>query len=421
MKFHAKNTILITIIAVIALFALPLDQISGNEATVAKKPILPSFSSESLPTWTLSNSSLQNDIRALNNTAYTLGKKIVPSLLFSKAVLDASALYRYSGFQYYLNKLGSGNLQWGVEYNFTNGNFTLYAEFVLQNKTTQTYYTFGVPSNTLRISGPIKNSQSRQEYGTYYTSTNWGGYEFYNTTNDPYSDGVIYSNSADINVVNINSPPSSQISGKFMSVSAWIGLTEFQSGESASGIHTLAQTGYYREYYKDSYQFWTGPYWHNYHIWYETISPNNPQAPTYNYPGSPDLTPGWEIKFTVTNDLPDFTYSAYISNTSQDFTVTSTNGNFNTYYAQYITEAAKIGYITQLGQFYPSVHFEDTLLTIQSDQGYPFQTGLQSLYSNGYYNEYYLHQSTSNGFNVINSFGPAMTWSNSYYDYSYVN
>jgi hypothetical protein len=28
---------------------------------------------------------------------------------------------------------------------------------------------------------------------------------------------------------------------------------------------------------------------------------------------------------------------------------------------------------------------------------------------------------TSNGFNVINSFRPAMTWSNSYYDYSYVN
>lgn len=386
-----------------------------------KKKIIHSFSSESLPIWTLSNSSLQNDIKALNNTAHTLRKKIVSSLLFSKAVLDVSRLYHYRGFQYYLNKLGNGNLQWGVEYNFTTGDLSLYAEFIFQNMTTQTYYTFGVPSNTLQISGPMINSQSRSEYGAYYTSTNWGGYEFYNIPNDPYSDGVIYSNSADINAANINSPQSSQISGKFMSVSAWIGLTEFQGGKSASGIHTLAQTGYSRGYYKELYQFWTGPYWHNYHIWYETISPNSPQAPSYNYPGSPVLSPGWEIKFTVTNDLPDFTYSAYITNTSQDFTVTSTNGNFNTYYAQYITEAYKIGYITQLGQFYPTIHFGNALLTIESDQGYPFQTGLQSLYSDGYYNEYNLQQSTSNGYNIINSFGPAMTWSNSYYDYSYVN
>src|SRR5579875_123734 len=412
-----KITLFVTIIVVGVLFILPFNQVSGSVTPVAEKSVQPSISLQSPLNWIFSNSSMHNDIKALNSTAKVLGKRIVPAVLFREVVLDASTLYQYSEFQYYLNKLGNGNLQWGVAYNFTSDNFTLYAEFISQSNTSQTYYTFGVDSNSLRITGPSMSSQTVSHASAYYISPNWAGYELY------FHPQEIYYNSAMLGVSNILSPPSNQMSGDFMSVYVWIGLTEYQGGNSPSGTQTLAQTGYSRAYYKAWDQFWTGPYWHNYHIWYETLSPNHPNSPSYNYPGSPDLSPGWQIQFSVFNDAPDFTYSAYITNTSQNFVVTSDHGNFPTYYIQYVTEAANLSngissYIGQIAEFYPSVQFQNPQIEVQ---GIPGEVGIAGLYQDGYYHEYYLEQTPNNGVNIENNFGPQMSWLNSYFDYSYVN
>ncbi|MCL4336433.1 MAG: A4/G1 family peptidase [Candidatus Thermoplasmatota archaeon] len=406
-----KIALLVTIIVVWILFILPFSQSSGNLAHGPDGSVQPSISTQIGFNFIFSNASMQRDVNALNETAKVQDKKFAPSKVLSEIVSGASALYQNHGFQSYANKFSKGSLQWGLMYNFTSGSLTVYADFVQENATSQTYYTFGVDGSTHHISGPSVNTQPIAHSSAYYNSPNWAGYELY------FSPQEIYSSSATLGVSNIVSPPSNQISGKFMSTAVWVGLTEYPGGHSSSGVQTLAQTGYSRVYDKQPYQFWTGPYWHNYHIWYETLSPNHPNSPSYNYPGSPDLSPGWQIRFNVFDSSPDFTYSAYITNTSQNYVVTSNHGNFPTYYAQYITEAENLSYISQIAEFYPSVQFQDPLIEVQ---GVPGEVGISGPYQSGYYNEYYLEQSPNN-LNIANSFGPQMLWSNSYYDYSYVN
>ncbi len=406
-----KIALFVTIIVVRALLFIPFSQSSGNMTHRLDKSFQPSLSPQIGFNFIFSNTSMQKDVNALNKTAKVQNKEFASSKVLNEIVSGASALYQNHGFQSYLNKFRERNLQWGLMYNFSSGSLTVYADFVEENATSQTYYTFGVDGSTRRISGPSINNQHIAHSSAYYNSPNWAGYELY------FSPQEIYSNSATLGVSNIVSPPSNQISGKFMSATMWIGLTEYPGGHSSSGVQTLAQTGYSRAYYKQPYQFWTGPYWHNYHIWYETLSPNHPASPSYNYPGSPNLSPGWQIQFNVFDGYPDFTYSAYITNTSQNFVVTSTHGNFPTYYAQYITEAENITYTSQIAEFYPSVQFQNPQIEVQGISG---EVGISGPYQSGYYNEYYLEQSPNN-LNIANSFGPQMFWSNSYYDYSYVN
>lgn len=351
----------------------------------------------------LGESAISDNLASL----YSMSKNFQPPLnnssAYDKVVSAAWNLLNFTNFNAYHTSLGQRALfQWGVSYNFSSSNLSLYFQLDFTKANFTTVYTWGANNHWIMTTPNVSDTPT-----TYYsqapgTSNSSAGDVFYNYTNQILN--PLEEVQATIPVATITSPPSDQITGNYMGVGAWIGLEP----QSAS---VVAQTGYYREYYNNNQI--GSDYWHHYHIWYE-------YAPEYGstvYPGSPDLTPGWYIDFSVGYDNPGFTYTASIRNTSQGYVATTSGVFFTPVFAYSVVEAPSFKdystgklFISQIGEF-SEVNFY--LGLTESNNWYA--TWLLQQDSNG--------PNTQEGFGSNNGWGyyPYVVWLNSYYSWSYVN
>ena len=140
-----------------------------------------------------------------------------------------------------------------------------------------------------------------------------------------------------MNVSTISLPSTQNPFGYPIGMAAWIGLSQCPHGFSSPSSNSnakLVQTGYLRYYFpiNDS--------WTPYELFYETINDNLSSSVAIRYSNSPNLQPGYNLDFSITNNGNDtVTYSAVVTNKSQVFTSKPQKYDYSTDYVQFIVES----------------------------------------------------------------------------------
>jgi hypothetical protein len=363
----------------------------------------------------LGNHQIENNVGAITTQASRLGINLDNRTLYSEVVSTTSTLLNSSFLNNYNNRNLTTNFQWGISYNFSDSNLSVYVRLVSVHNGTIMELEWGA-SNQGWLAKSANVSFFHETYQYTSTSTNWSGWEFY----DPSHEAISYVY-AETPVSTIESPPTGQNpNNNYESDATWDSLAPGPGG-NGNGVTGLAQTWYERNYFGNLFE---GPSWGPYYIWYEDYP-----AASYNYPGAPNLNPGWDINFYVFYGNPGFEFEAYIYNTSTEYAVSTSSSDptFVPYYIEFITEAPTITqdlktWIVQIPEFSES-EFLSSGYFLQNSAG----SSLWTLYTTGYYNQYTLLQNSNNDYNTqegwISDNGnyPEVTWSNSYYNWTYVN
>lgn len=350
----------------------------------------------------VSQYSISETVQSLQKQVKKYGLSLNYTAAVSVAETDASLLVLDSNFISYINTYGKSSFHWNLAYNARESNLSVYFQLMLERGKYIVDYLWGASSNGWVEVLPNVTVEQNTTFSSNSYGSNWAGYTFY----DAYDLYELTYTSAGLNVSTVSQANSEYQEG----MGAWIGFSLYANGSSYpisnNNTSILAQTGYARNYTTNGN---LGPYY----IWYETLNDNS--APPVRYGGSPDLSPGYALAFSITyNTNATVTYGATIVNTSQFFTSSPQNYEYGTEYAQYIVEAP--GDI-QIAKFSPTVVFQDATLS----GPYRTSNSLNNLYSNGYYINNIMNQTAPtpnqnviNNFEVISGWGePEMTYNNS--------
>ena len=283
--------------------------------------------------------------------------------------------------------------------------------------------TYGIPSENLTSYAPTGTDSSTVQYAS---SSNWGGYEFYDSYVGVPTIDPITAFSANVNVVSLTEPPSSEkvtsvyYNGVYYTIyrdgSPWIGLSQ-----GSGGTGGLIQSGY------DWNDAGSGL-----NIWYADY----PSTAMIQYSGQATypVHVGDILSLTLQQSGGYWDFEVYDYNNGHTYTA-SISSSEETYYAQTIVEAVTYQYpngvqlTQQIPEFDTPVNFEGADIYGAGPGGYYESIDITSLYDNNWYNEYYLQQDSNQPDNINNAYimqtgtyytniygYPQETWENSYYN-----
>ena len=258
-----------------------------------------------------------------------------------------------------------------------------------------------------------------------YSSSNWAGYQYYDSYVGVPTINPITAFSSNVKVVSFGEPPSGQevtsvlYNGAYYSISragsAWIGLSQGSGGSGG-----LIQTGYGWSDIGGSLN-----------IWYELLP-----GPQYLYPdqGTYPIHVGDILSLTLQQVSGAWDFEVYDYNNGHTYTA-SISSTEDAYYAQTIAEATTFQYsngvqlVQQIPEFNTQINFEGANIYGAGPGGAYENIPTTSLYDSGWYTQSYLQQDSNYPNNINNAYVmetgtyytniygyPQETWENSYYN-----
>ncbi len=362
--------------------------------------------------------------------------------LVSKILATYVELINSKNYKDINSSLSNSSLHIELGSQFNGASLNAYFQLTSLQKPMIRSYTWTLNLSSGKLTGPVFSDHSMTYASTaqglssnmaeklnstepVYSSSNWAGYQYYDSYVGVPTINPITAFSSNVNVVSFGEPPSGQevtsvlYKGAYYSISragsAWIGLSQGSGGSGG-----LIQTGY----------GWSDN-GGSLNIWYELLP-----GPQYLYPdqGTYPIHVGDILSLTLQQVSGAWDFEVYDYNNGHTYTA-SISSTEDAYYAQTIAEATTFQYsngvqlVQQIPEFNTQINFEGANIYGAGPGGTYENIPTTSLYDSGWYTQSYLQQDSNDPNNInnayvmetgtyyTNTYGyPQETWENSYYN-----